>query len=95
VACRPTFLGVVPTNAAAFSFTVRATDSAAYSATRPSRYAWRHPCRRSPDWFPGGGPKNNTLDSAGTNNGVALNGATYAPAKSGRHFPWMASMMAF
>ena len=79
-------LSGVPTNSGGFSFTLRATDAAgsfgdqnfslrvALSAQAPAGLIswWR--------------AENNALDSAGTNHGVALNGATYAPGQVGKAF---------
>jgi hypothetical protein len=79
-------LSGTPTNAGSFSFTVRATDAAGLFGDQAFSLrvaAQVPPAAGLVSWWRA---ENNALDSIGTNNGVALNGATYVPGKVGQAF---------
>jgi len=79
-------LGVVPTNAASFTFTVRATDTAGLFGDQAFTLRVAAPVPPVAGLVSWWRAENNALDSIGTNNGVALNGTAYAPGQVGQAF---------
>lgn len=79
-------LGFIPTNEANFSFTVRATDGAAASASQTFFLRVATPLPPPAGLVSWWRAENNATDSIGTNNGVALNSTAYAPGEVGQAF---------
>ncbi|HWX21951.1 MAG TPA: LamG-like jellyroll fold domain-containing protein, partial [Candidatus Binatia bacterium] len=79
-------LPVVPTNAALFTFTIRATDAAGLYADQNFSLRVATPVPPPAGLVSWWRAENNALDSAGTNNGTALNATLYAPGEVGQAF---------